>query len=101
MAVFGWRRLVERGVRFVELVDTGSSNNWDSHGDMMDHERLAKNVDQPIAGLLTDLKIPRITGRHAGCLGDGIWSHAVQQYGRGERANITTGRLAPGWPAQA
>ena len=58
---FGWqclvaRRLVERGVRFVELIDTGSSGNWDSHGDMMDHQRLAKNVDQPIAGLLRDLK---------------------------------------------
>ena len=58
---FGWqclmaRRLVERGVRFVELIDTGSSGNWDSHGDMQDHARLAKNVDQPIAGLLKDLK---------------------------------------------
>ena len=58
---FGWqclaaRRLVERGVRFVELIDTGSSGNWDSHGDMMDHERLARNVDKPIAGLLKDLK---------------------------------------------
>jgi len=58
---FGWqclvaRRLVERGVRFVELIDTGSSGNWDSHGDMNDHVRLAKNVDQPIAGLLKDLQ---------------------------------------------
>ena len=58
---FGWqcliaRRMVERGVRFVELIDTGSSGNWDSHGDMMDHARLAKNVDQPIAGLLKDLR---------------------------------------------
>jgi hypothetical protein len=58
---FAWqclvaRRLIERGVRFVELIDTGSSGNWDSHGDMMDHERLARNVDQPIAGLLKDLK---------------------------------------------
>ena len=58
---FAWqclaaRRLIERGVRFVELIDTGSSGNWDSHGDMMDHVRLAKNVDQPIAGLLKDLK---------------------------------------------
>ncbi|NBP79365.1 DUF1501 domain-containing protein, partial [bacterium] len=58
---FGWqclvaRRLVERGVRFVELIDTGSSNNWDAHGDMMTHVPLAKNVDQPIAGLLRDLK---------------------------------------------
>lgn len=58
---FGWqclaaRRLVERGVRFVELIHTGSSNNWDSHGDMADHGRLALQVDQPIAGLLQDLK---------------------------------------------
>jgi hypothetical protein len=58
---FAWqcviaRRLIERGVRFVELIDTGSSGNWDSHGDMNDHARLAKNVDQPIAGLLKDLK---------------------------------------------
>jgi hypothetical protein len=58
---FGWqclaaRRLVERGVRFVELIDTGSSGNWDAHGDMMSHVSLAKNVDRPIAGLLKDLK---------------------------------------------
>lgn len=58
---FGWqclaaRRLVERGVRFVELIDTGSSNNWDAHGDMLTHEPLARNVDQPIAALLKDLK---------------------------------------------
>src|SRR5688572_24607096 len=58
---FGWqclmaRRLVERGVRFVELIDTGSNNNWDSHNDMKAHGPLAKNVDKPIAGLLRDLK---------------------------------------------
>jgi hypothetical protein len=58
---FAWqcliaRRLVERGVRFVELIDTGSSNNWDSHGDMKAHGPHAKNVDRPIAGLLRDLK---------------------------------------------
>ncbi|QEG43074.1 DUF1501 domain-containing protein [Roseimaritima ulvae] len=58
---FGWqclvaRRLAERGVRFLELIDVGSSRNWDSHGNMADHQRLAKAIDQPIAGLLTDLK---------------------------------------------
>jgi uncharacterized protein (DUF1501 family) len=58
---FGWqclaaRRLAERDVRFIELIDVGSSNNWDAHGDMMTHAPLAKNVDQPIAGLLRDLK---------------------------------------------
>ena len=58
---FGWqclvaRRLAERGVRFIELIDSGSSSNWDSHGNMADHEPLAKKIDQPIAGLLRDLK---------------------------------------------
>jgi hypothetical protein len=58
---FAWqclvaRRLAERGVRFVELIDVGSSGNWDAHGDMMTHAPLAKNVDQPVAGLLRDLK---------------------------------------------
>lgn len=58
---FGWqclaaRRLAERDVRFIELIDVGSSNNWDAHGDMMTHAPLARNVDQPIAGLLRDLK---------------------------------------------
>lgn len=58
---FAWqclvaRRLVERGVRFVELIDVGSHDNWDAHGDMKTHEPLAKNVDQAIAGLLKDLK---------------------------------------------
>ena len=60
-AGFGWqclvaRRLAERGVRFLELIDVGSSSNWDSHGNMGDHERLARAIDKPIAGLLTDLK---------------------------------------------
>jgi hypothetical protein len=58
---FGWqclvaRRLVERGVRFVELIDTGAGNNWDSHTDMKAHVPLAKNLDQAAAGLLRDLK---------------------------------------------
>jgi hypothetical protein len=58
---FGWqcliaRRLAERGARFIELIDSSSSNNWDSHSDMAQHEPLAKKIDQPIAGLLQDLK---------------------------------------------
>ena len=58
---FGWqclvaRRLAERGVRFIELVDGSSSNNWDQHGDMAEHAQHAKGIDQPIAGLLKDLK---------------------------------------------
>jgi Protein of unknown function (DUF1501) len=58
---FGWqcliaRRLAERGVRFIELIDNGSSKNWDQHSNMKEHEPLARKIDQPIAGLLQDLK---------------------------------------------
>ena len=58
---FAWqclvaRRMAERGVRFIELIDVGSHSNWDAHGDMSTHGPLAKNVDQPIAALLKDLK---------------------------------------------
>src|SRR4030095_1264570 len=58
---FAWqclvaRRLAERGVRFIELIDVGASNNWDAHSDMKTHEPLARNVDGAIAGLLKDLK---------------------------------------------
>src|SRR5438046_723599 len=58
---FAWqclvaRRMAERGVRFIELIDTGSSNNWDAHSDMAAHEPLARRIDRPIAGLLQDLK---------------------------------------------
>lgn len=58
---FGWqclvaRRLAERGVRFIELVDGSSSNNWDQHGNMAEHAIHARNIDQPLAGLLRDLK---------------------------------------------
>lgn len=58
---FGWqcivsRRLAEKGVRFVEIVDGSSSHNWDQHGDMAEHAKHAKNIDHPIAGLLKDLK---------------------------------------------
>ncbi len=53
------RRLVERGVRFVQIYAGGNhnDNNWDAHGDLvLNHERHAGRTDRPIAGLLTDLK---------------------------------------------
>ena len=52
------RRLVERGVRFIELTcpSTGG-DRWDQHGGLKKgHENNARAVDQPIAGLLKDLK---------------------------------------------
>ncbi|MCP3696196.1 MAG: DUF1501 domain-containing protein [Planctomycetaceae bacterium] len=60
---FGWqclvaRRLAERGVRFIELIDgdTNIDSNWDAHAKMGTYNKLARNVDQPIAALLKDLK---------------------------------------------
>jgi len=50
------RRLVEAGVRFVQLY-SGDTNGWDGHSDMEgNHSKLCAESDQPIAGLLTDLK---------------------------------------------
>ena len=52
------RRLVERGVRFIELTcPQVGHDRWDQHGGLKKgHERNAKSVDQPIAALLKDLK---------------------------------------------
>ena len=53
------RRLVERGVRFVQLYSGGNHNdeNWDAHGDLVkNHDKHAGGTDKPIAGLLKDLK---------------------------------------------
>jgi hypothetical protein len=50
------RRLVERGVRVVELFDVGSNNNWDSHHNIDDHRKLSRQLDQPLAALVKDLK---------------------------------------------
>lgn len=55
------RRLVERGVRFVQLYHGGLGNQntdtWDAHEDIVsNHTKHAAEVDTPISGLLTDLK---------------------------------------------
>lgn len=56
------RRLVERGVRFVQVISgpqevAGDSRNWDGHTHLEEnHKKHAYAVDKPIAGLLTDLK---------------------------------------------
>jgi hypothetical protein len=50
------RRLVERGVRFVELY-AGSGSGWDAHNDIEgNHSKRCRASDQPVAGLLADLK---------------------------------------------
>ena len=53
------RRLVERGVRFVQVWSgpQGATNNWDNHGNIQTElPPMAKSVDRPIATLLRDLK---------------------------------------------
>jgi hypothetical protein len=53
------RRLVERGVRFVQIFhgSNGGAGAWDAHGDLKNgHSKLCLQVDRPIAGLLNDLK---------------------------------------------
>ena len=52
------RRLVERGVRFIQLTcPGGNGDRWDQHNDLFDgHTKNAKSVDQPIGALLADLK---------------------------------------------
>ena len=53
------RRLVERGVRFVQIYSGGNHNdfNWDAHADMkVNHSLHAGNTDKPVAALLKDLK---------------------------------------------
>jgi hypothetical protein len=55
------RRLVEEGVRFIQLYagggDTDFLNFWDAHGNLVaNHNRNALRTDKPIAGLLQDLK---------------------------------------------
>ena len=50
------RRLLEKGVRFVQ-VWTGAGQPWDNHDDIeVNHRKLAKDCDQGIGALLTDLK---------------------------------------------
>jgi len=50
------RRLVERGVRFVQLY-SGTGSKWDSHSAIeANHSRLCRSMDKPVAGLLKDLK---------------------------------------------
>jgi hypothetical protein len=52
------RRLVERGVRFIELTcPAGNGDRWDQHSNLKEgHMKNARSVDKPISGLLSDLK---------------------------------------------
>ena len=79
------RRLVENGVRFIQICHAGGGNGaWDAHGDMKTHEPLCRSVDKPIAGLLTDLK-------QRGMLDDTLVV-LTSEFGRTPWSQNTTGR---------
>jgi uncharacterized protein (DUF1501 family) len=79
------RRLVERGVRFIQICHAGGGNGgWDAHGDMKSHAPLCRATDKPIAGLVKDLK-------QRGMLDDTlvVWT---SEFGRTPWSQNTTGR---------
>jgi hypothetical protein len=50
------RRMIERGVRFVQLY-AGATDGWDAHNDVLkNHGELCQRTDKPVAGLLRDLR---------------------------------------------
>lgn len=80
------RRLVERGVRFIQIYSGGAHNddNWDAHTDMeANHNLHAGETDKPIAGLIQDLK-------ERGLLNDTliVWGG---EFGRQPTAEYATG----------
>jgi hypothetical protein len=58
MQLLAARRLVERGVRFLQIQHgAGGAGTWDAHGGLKaNHQKNCQQVDRPIAGLLQDLK---------------------------------------------
>ncbi len=79
------RRLAEKGVRFIQVCHAGGGNGgWDAHGDIKTHGPLCRATDQPIAGLIKDLK-------QRGMLDETlvVWT---SEFGRTPWSQNTTGR---------
>ena len=97
------RRLVERGVRFVQLYHT----DWDHHGGAgadlgKPFDQVCREVDQPCAALITRPEAARPAGRYAGGLGRRVRPHADGRGARAPSAATTTSTPTPcGWPAAA
>lgn len=80
------RRLVERGVRFIQIYSGGAHNddNWDAHTDMVrNHNFHAGNTDKPIAGLLKDLKQRGLLDETLVVWGGEFGRQPVAEYARG------------------
>jgi uncharacterized protein (DUF1501 family) len=79
------RRLVEAGVRFVQVNHGYPRNYWDAHSDLRNnHSTMARRVDRPVAGLLADLK-------QRGLLDDTLVIFGTE-FGRTPAAQGTDGR---------
>jgi hypothetical protein len=80
------RRLVERGVRFIQLYSGGNHNDasWDAHGDLVKNHTLhAGETDQPIAGLITDLKRRGLLGQTLIVWGGEFGRQPTAEYAKG------------------
>ncbi|MGH9614558.1 MAG: DUF1501 domain-containing protein, partial [Bryobacteraceae bacterium] len=79
------RRLVENGVRYIQICNAGGGNGaWDAHDDMKSHAPLCRAIDKPIAGLIHDLK-------QRGML-DSTLIVFTSEFGRTPWSQNTTGR---------
>ncbi len=84
------RRLVERGVRFVQLFSGGGpvSAQWDAHENVKEnHEKLCRWTDQPVAGLLKDLKSRGLLDSTLVIWGSEFGRTPVSQNGKGRDHN--------------
>jgi len=80
------RRLVERGVRFIQIYSGGNHNdaNWDAHGDLAkNHNYHAGNTDKPITGLLKDLKRRKLLDETLVVWGGEFGRQPTAEYARG------------------
>ena len=102
---FAWqclvaRRLVERGVRFIEVIDTGSSSNWDSHGDMRGPRAPGEECRSADRRADPRPQAARLARRDAGRLDDRVRPHAVprvaERQGREHHHQVFSSWLAGG-----
>jgi hypothetical protein len=80
------RRLVERGVRFIQIYSGGNHEdlNWDAHRDLKyNHDMHAGETDKPIAGLLTDLKQRGLLGQTLIVWGGEFGRQPTAEYAKG------------------
>jgi hypothetical protein len=81
------RRLVERGVRFVQLY-SGDVNGWDAHDDVeTNHRIMCARTDKPVAGLLKDLKRRGLLGSTLVIWGGEFGRMPMSESGKGRDHN--------------